>query len=79
MDIGIYLSQVLRQSFPTLRWEQHFESKQFVDYGQPILVGFHTTPFNPVRIVVNLAYGIASKEKSGNALRTLFDTWSKMI
>lgn len=79
MDVGMYLSKVFLKNHPSLRWDQLFGNKKFVDYGQPVLNGFGDVPFNPVQILVTLAYGVASKKKTGNRLRELYDIWSKLI
>lgn len=79
MDVGMYLSQVFLKKHPTLRWDQPFGNKKFVDYGQPVLMEFGVVPFNPVRMLVTLAYGVASKSDSGKSLRELYDIWSKLI
>lgn len=79
MDVSMYLSQVLVKNHPALQWEQPFGNKKYVDYGQPVLVGFGVVPFNPVRMLVTLAYGIASGKQSGTSMRELYTIWSKMI
>jgi len=79
MDIGMYLSQVFLKNHPGLRWEQPFGNKKFVDYGQPVLAGFGAVPFNPVRMLVTFAYGVASKKEGGQGLREIYDIWSKFI
>lgn len=79
MDVGMYLSQVMLKNHPSLRWEQQFGSNKFIDYGQPVLVGFGAVPFNPVRMLVTLAYGLVSKKETGRGLRELYDIWSKMV
>lgn len=79
MDIGLYLSQVFLKNHQTLRWDQEFGNKKYVDYGQPVLVGFGAVPLNPVRMVVVLAYGLVSKSEAGKGLRELYDIWKNMI
>lgn len=79
MDVGMYLSQVFMRSNSNLRWEQPFSSKKFVDYGQPVLGGFGSAVFNPVRMLVTFAYGVVTKKKNGTGLRELYDIWSKFI
>jgi hypothetical protein len=79
MDVGMYLSQVFVHNHPSLKWDQIFGSKRFVDYGQPVLVGFGKAPFNPVRMMLTLAYGLAAKTKDGQRLRGIYDIWSNMI
>lgn len=76
MDVGMYMSQVLLQHHPTLRWSQ--ESEEFVDYGQPVLVHFGPAPFNPVRMVVTLAYGLAAGSRDEYGLRQIYDIWSRL-
>lgn len=79
MDTSMYLSLVFLKKYPSLRWDQVFGNKKNVDYGQPVLVGFGAMPFNPVRMLVTFAYGVASKRKTGKRLRELYDIWTKMI
>ena len=79
IDVGMYLSQVFLQGHSALRWEQPFGNKKDVDYGQPVLVGFGAVPFNPVRMLVTLSYGMVSKRKIGKSLRELYDIWAKMV
>ena len=79
MDMGMYLSQVFLRNNSSLTWDQIFGSKRFVDYGQPVLVGFGKVPFNPLRMMITLAYGLASKSKDGQGLRSIYDIWSNMI
>lgn len=77
MDVGMYLAETLRAQHPKLEWRQFLEDKKFVDYGQPVLVGFGAVPLNPVRIVITLAYGIADQKQGGERLRELYDYWSR--
>lgn len=79
MDIGMYLSQVFLKNYSALRWDQQFGNKKDADYGQPVLVGFGMASFNPVWMLVTLAYGVASKRKTGKSLHELYDIWAKMI
>lgn len=79
MDIGMYLSQVFLRNHRSLKWEQPFGNRKFIDYGQPVLVEFTSAPFNPVRMMVTQAYGLSDKTWNGNQLRKLYDIWSGMI
>jgi hypothetical protein len=80
VDVGMYLSQVFLHNSPTLKWDQIFGSRRFIDYGQPVLVGFTSNlPLNPVHIVITMAYGLVKKTKDGRALREIYDIWSKMM
>lgn len=76
MDIGMYLSQVFLKSHPYLKWDQPLGSKRFIDYGQPVLTPFRPGSFNPVRMVVTLAYGLVSHRETADGLRELYETWS---
>jgi hypothetical protein len=78
MDIGMYVSQVFLKAHPLLQWSQPFGNKKSVDYGQPVLISFGAAPFNPVRMIVTLAYGLTSKSKRGKSLRELYDIWSRL-
>ena len=79
MDIGMYFSQVFLKNHPALRWDQQFGNRKDAYYGQPILMGFGPVPFNPVWLLVTLAYGVVSKRKTGKSLHDLYDIWAKMI
>lgn len=78
MDIGMYFSQVILTNLPGTKWDQFLKNSREADYGQPVVVGFGVVSLNPVRILVTLAYGIASKEKGGNRLSELYATWAKL-
>jgi len=81
MDIGMYLNQVFLRNHPSLKWDQPLGGKRFVDYGQPVLVGFHggKVPLNSVRLLVTLAYGLRDNRRGGGRLREIYDIWSKAI
>jgi len=80
MDIGMYLSQVFVKNHPTLQWDHPLKgSKKYIDYGQPVLIGFGAMPFNPVHMMVTLAYGLMDKTKTGERLRGIYDYWEKLI
>ena len=79
MDTGMYLSQVFLQNYSSLRWTQEFGNKKYVDYGQPVLAEFNPAPFNPVRTMVTLAYGLADKTKDGRRLREVYDRWANKV
>jgi hypothetical protein len=76
MDIGMYFADVVLKNLPGTRWDQPLGSKNFADYGQPVLMGFGKVPLNPVRIIITTAYRIAHHKPAG--LRELYDTWTKM-
>lgn len=79
MDVGMYLGRVLVRNHPSLQWDLPLGDKKFVDYGQPVLVGFGAVPMNPVRLVVTLAYGLLSNKQSGKRLREIYDYWSRQV
>jgi hypothetical protein len=74
MDIGMYLSQVLLKTLPGTRWDQVLKSKQNVDYGQPVIMGFGKVSLNPVGIMVVKAYSISRGKPA--ELRRLYDVWA---
>lgn len=81
-DIGMYLSQVLLKNVPGIRWEHKTKgSKRWIEYGQPILVGWvkrvKTDSFNPTRVIVSLAFSLARKEESGKELRDILEYMKK--
>jgi hypothetical protein len=54
-DVGMYVSQVFLRNHPSLKWEQPLGSKNYVDYGQPVVGGFgekRKGQFNPVGIML---------------------------
>jgi hypothetical protein len=78
VDIGMYLSQVLLRNNSSLKWDQLFRGKTYIDYGQPVLIGFiDKVPRNPVRVITTLAYGLIDKAKPENGLRVIYDRWSR--
>ena len=81
VDIGMYAGQVFLKNHPSLKWDQPLGSKRDIDYGQPVLVGFHggKVPFNPVGSVVTLAYSLRDKTRTGERLREIYDIWSKSV
>ncbi len=78
-DTGMYLSQVFLKNHPTLRWKHELASKRHVDFGQPVLISFGPPGFNPTRMMVTHAYGLAEKGRSGKELREIYEIWVKMI
>jgi hypothetical protein len=76
MDVGMYFAQVVLEHLPGTRWAQAFGSRKFVDYGQPVIMGFGKVPLNPVRIVVVTARTIADGKPA--ELRKLYDFWAGM-
>ena len=75
-DIGIYLGETFRKNYEFLNWEQPLSDKKFADYGQPVLMGFGAVPLNPIRISINLAYGMVSGTQSGKRLREVYEYWA---
>ncbi len=78
-DVGIYLAEVLISEFPTLKWTKFTKNKRYIDYGQPVLIGFKSTAMNPIRIVVVLAYGLIDKKQNGSRLRQIYDQWARGV
>jgi hypothetical protein len=77
VDIGMYLAEVLLRNVPTIRWRMHRGKRIDVDHAQPVLEGFGHDFFNPVQMMVTLAYGLARRTKTGSRLRELYDIWSR--
>jgi hypothetical protein len=78
IDIGMYVSQVFLKNVLSLRWSQPMGDRRFVDYGQPVLEGFRAGPFNPVRMMVTLAYGLAKRWHSGKRLLEIYRKFSDL-
>ena len=76
MDIGMYFGQVVLKNIPGTKWDQPLKNAKFVDYGQPVIMGFGSVPMNPVRLAVTTAYAISKKKPAG--LGSLYETWVKM-
>jgi hypothetical protein len=79
MDTGMYFSQVLLKSYPSLRWEQRIANKRFADYGQPLLAGFGAVSLNPVRIAHVIAHGLADGTYTGKRLREVYNIWAQRV
>ena len=80
IDIGMYVSQVFLKDNLGLSWEHTTKgSKRWVDYGQPVLKGFGIKVFNPTRMIITLAHGIAMGKETGTRLRQLYEIWKKFI
>jgi hypothetical protein len=78
-DVGIYFGQTFIANYPLLRWDQLLGNKKYIDYGQPVIVGFGRVPLNSVRIVVTLARAIADGKQTGNRLKELYRYWEDQI
>jgi hypothetical protein len=76
MDVGLYLADVLMESHENIVWKQFTDDRKFADYGQPVLIGFGVVPLNPIRIAINLAYGLVAKKQTGERLIGLYNYWS---
>jgi len=79
MDVGMYFSQVLLESCPSLKWEQPLGNKRFVDYGQPVLSGFGKVTLNPVRVAVTTAYAAAKGNTSHKTLGEIYEYWAQRV
>ena len=68
------------KNYQSLKWQFiKTGSKNFVDFGQPVLAGFGKDTFNPVRMVITLAYGIVDPKKTEKSMKQLYDTWVNFI
>lgn len=78
MDIGMYVSQVFLKEFPSLKMEMITEPT--VDYQQPALIGFEgNIYFNPVRMLVTHASGLADNTWGPTGLVELYEIWTKRV
>jgi hypothetical protein len=77
-DVGIYLGCVILKNVPGTQWEQMIKSKSSVDYGRAVISGFGMLKMNPIRIVINFAYGIVTGDRQGGRLRDLYEQWSAL-
>lgn len=81
IDIGMYVSQVFLKNNPSLGWKHIIKGrKDFIDYGQPVLEGFEfDVYFNPVDMMVTLAYSLEDKSSGPDGLREIYDIWQLKI
>ena len=79
IDIGMYLSQVFLKNISHLKWQfKTTGRKDWIDYGQPVLASFGSDVFNPVQMMVTVAYGIARGKIKGSRVRQLYVIWKKL-
>ncbi len=76
MDIGMYLGKTLQNHYGHLQWAQYLDNKRFIDYGQPVLIGFGKVPMNPFRIVTGIARSIKDDKNHNKDLRELYNHWA---
>lgn len=79
MDIGMYLSQVFEKNLSGLKWVMVEKPKNDAYYQQPVLKGTGQLVFNPVEIMLTLAYGFARKNRLPEELREVYDIWSEIL
>ncbi len=78
-DVGFYISQCFIANYQNVKWTQVFGGKSNVDYGKPALAGFGGMEFEPVRMMIVLAYGISKGTKDGGQLREIYRIWARMV
>ncbi|HTX49572.1 MAG TPA: hypothetical protein VME40_09305 [Caulobacteraceae bacterium] len=79
VDAGMYFGEALIRQHHRLKWEQSLKSKRFADFGQMVLVGFSQQGIlNPVRIVVNFCYGVASGQHKASRFIEVYGYWSRL-
>ena len=79
MDIGMYLARVFEHNHRNVSWDQPLKNKNYIDYGQPVLVGFGNLTLNPVQIVSTIFYKISKGKGDGHQLRDTYDLWTQYI
>lgn len=76
-DVGLYFAQTLIAHHPNLKWTQDFRSRKDMDFGQPLLTPFGPLQLNPIRIAINVAHGLARKQRPATRLREVYEEWSR--
>lgn len=80
VDIGIYLGETMRHSYPTLRWELLLAPDEDVDFHNPVLTPFqHNLHFNPVSCVITTASRYAKGDKAEPDLSGLYQCWAEYV
>lgn len=75
-DVGLLLVQFLEQALgDKVHWEVVHKPKNDADYHLPVLAGFKTGPMNPVRIGLNIAWGVISDERGPDAWAKVYPVW----
>jgi hypothetical protein len=77
-DVGLYVAEVMTSQKNALEWVIE-DRRGSIDLGQPVLAGFGVAPFNPVRMMTTLAYGLAAKTKEPATLVHIYDTWMERV
>jgi len=73
-DVGIYLGETLIKNNKDVKWGQKINSKNYIDYVQPILISKnYKVPINPRRAAESLAYDILYKTIKKETFLDLFD------
>jgi len=78
-DVGIYLGEVFRAHYPSLRWKQVLGNKSNIYYGQASLDGFGKKVFCPIHLMIMFAYDVSEKKLERGMLNKLYETWSKFV
>jgi hypothetical protein len=74
IDIGMYMSQVLLKNVKGLKWQHTTKgSKNWIDYGQPVLASTGWFVFNPVQQLVVVAYGFVKGTNTSSRLREIYE------
>lgn len=76
LDIGIYFGEVLRSQHDVLRWDFVRKPKRNADLYLPVLIPFSGfSHLNPLRISVNVAFGVVSGQHAQVRLPQLYEFW----
>lgn len=80
LDIGIYFGEVLRSQHDVLRWDFVRKPKRNADLYLPVLIPFSGFGhFNPLRISVNVAFGVVSGQQAEVRLPQLYEFWAGYV
>lgn len=75
-DAGLYFGETLIFNVPSLKWLQKLNSKNFIDYAQPLIGKKESkVPINPRRIAESIAQRILDKDPP-ITFEMLYEKWS---
>ncbi|MGN6196508.1 MAG: hypothetical protein ACTHOB_16330 [Ginsengibacter sp.] len=77
-DSAIYIGEVLINKLPKVKWLQKLNSKNYIDYAQP-LIGEKggKVPVNPRRVVESIARRILDKDEEQISFEIVYEKWFK--
>jgi hypothetical protein len=76
-DVGVYLGETIRAEYPHITWTQVTKDKRDADYGNVVVGGLGPAPFNPIRVAIVFARGVADKTFAPNKLLEFYNFWAE--